>query len=117
VQVAAPALLDGAIAIRARISARVQRNLRALRLACASCPSASTLSVEGGWSAVLQVPAIRSEEDLVMTLVTEDGVLVHPGYFFDMTREAFLVVSLIVEPALFDRGIAIVVDRAAGSRS
>ena len=33
-----------------------------------------------------------------MTLVTEDGVLVHPGFFFDFPREAFLVLSLIVEP-------------------
>ena len=49
--------------------------------------------------------------------MTEDGVLVHPGYFFDMAREAFLVVSLIVDPDVFDRGIDIVLDRAAGSRS
>ena len=39
---------------------------------------------------------------------TKDDVLVHPGYFFDFAREAFIVVSLLVEPALFDRG-----DRAA----
>jgi len=95
----------------------VQRNLQALRLACEARPSISTLGVEGGWSAVLQVPAIGTEEELVMTLVTEDGVLVHPGYFFDMAREAFLVVSLIVEPELFDRGIDLVLARAAGSRA
>ena len=117
VQVAAPALLAAAGGIRAQIQARVQRNLQALRLACASHPSVSTLSVEGGWSAVLQVPAIQSEEELVMTLVSEDGVLVHPGYFFDMAREAFLVVSLLVEPGLFDRGIGMVMDRAARSAS
>jgi hypothetical protein len=32
-------------------------------------------------------------------------VLVHPGYFFDFEREAFLVVSLLVEPATFDEGV------------
>ena len=62
------------------------------------------LSCEGGWSAVLQVPALRSEESLVLTLLTEDHVLVHPGFFFDFEREAFLVVSLLLEPAVFDRG-------------
>jgi alanine-synthesizing transaminase len=115
VQLAAAALLRGAADIRARLHARVQRNLEALRLACAARPSTSTLRVEGGWSAVLQVPAIGTEEELVMTLVT-DGVLVHPGYFFDMAREAFLIVSLIVEPERFDRGIDIALARAAGSR-
>jgi hypothetical protein len=43
-----------------------------------------------------------------------DGVLVHPGYFFDFRREAFLVVSLIVEPASFDEGVTRLLARAAG---
>ena len=44
---------------------------------------------------MLQVPAVRSEESLVLTLLTDDHVLVHPGFFFDFAREAFLVVSLL----------------------
>ena len=52
---------------------------------------------------MLQVPAFRSEESLVLTLLTEDRVLVHPGFFFDFDREAFLVVSLLVpEPQFAD---------------
>ena len=39
------------------------------------------------------------------------------GTFFDMAREAFLVVSLIVEPEQFDRGIDLVLARAAGGRT
>ena len=31
---------------------------------------------------------------LVLTLLTDDHVLVHPGFFFDIAREAYLVVSL-----------------------
>ena len=42
----------------------------------------------------------------MLELLTEDHVLVHPGFFFDFEREAFLVVSLLVEPEVFDRGIA-----------
>jgi aspartate/methionine/tyrosine aminotransferase len=61
--------------------------------------------VEGGWSAVLQIPRYRSEESLILELLTADHVLVHPGYFFDFEREAFLVVSLLVEPATFDEGV------------
>ncbi len=116
VQVAAPALLRAAGAIREQIQARITRNLDALRDVCARWPSATVLRSEGGWSAVVQVPATRAEEALVVTLVTEDGVLVHPGFFFDFPREAFLVLSLIVEPARFDEGVSRLLARACGSR-
>ena len=58
---------------------------------------------EGGWYAVVHVPSLRSEEELVLGLLEEEGVLIHPGYFFDFPRESFLVVSLLVsEPLLRD---------------
>jgi hypothetical protein len=57
---------------------------------------------------------VTTEQELVVTLITEDGVLVHPGYFFDFDREAFVVVSLIVEPPVFDRGIGLLLARAGG---
>ena len=60
---------------------------------------------EAGWSAVFQVPAIEPEESLVLRLLTETRVLVHPGYFFDFGREAFLVVSLLPSPDVFDEGL------------
>ena len=56
--------------------------------------------------------ATRSEETLVLELLNEDHVLVHPGFFFDFEREAFVVVSLLVEPDVFDRGVARVLARA-----
>jgi hypothetical protein len=71
------------------------------------------LPVEAGWSAVLQVPATRSEESLVLELIEQDDVLVHPGYFFDFAKEAFIVVSLLVEPAQFGPAIARVLERAS----
>jgi hypothetical protein len=39
-------------------------------------------------------------------------VLVHPGFFFDFPAEAYLVVSLLPEPADFERGLGCVVRRA-----
>jgi hypothetical protein len=115
VQVAASALLARAGIVREQLQARVARNLKALREACGAWPAATVLRAEGGWSAVVQVPAVRSEEDLIVTLVTEDGVLVHPGFFFDFPREAFLVLSLIVEPGWFDVGVGRLLARACGS--
>ena len=53
----------------------------------------------------VQVPATVPEDDLVVTLLERDSVLVHPGYFFDFAREAFLVVSLLPETRTFDQGV------------
>jgi hypothetical protein len=39
---------------------------------------------------------------------------VHPGYFFDIAREAFVIVSLLVDPGVFDRAVARVLTRATG---
>jgi alanine-synthesizing transaminase len=113
VQSALPELLDRGAAIRRQIQDRVARNLRALRAAAAVVPPITVLNVEGGWSAVLQVPSFRSEERLVLDLLIDDQVLVHPGFFFDFAREAYLVVSLLIEPEVFDGAVARVLARAA----
>lgn len=113
-QVALPSLLERGGAVRAAIQGRIRRNLDALRVAAAASPAVTVLRCEGGWSAVLQVPAFASEEALVLRLLTDDHVLVHPGFFFDFEREAFLVISLLVEPDTFDAGVARVMRRASG---
>lgn len=115
VQIALPTLLRQGAGIRAQIQSRITRNLKALRQAAASVPEVSVLTTEGGWSAVVKVPAYRSEETLVLELLVEDCVLTHPGYFFDFETEAFLVVSLLVEPDLFDRGTERMLARACVS--
>jgi hypothetical protein len=111
VQVGLPALLRDGAAIRTGIRDRVTRNYRALVKAAPACPSVDVLPSEGGWYAVLQVPAMQSEESLVLRLLEHDRVLVHPGYFFDFPREAFLVVSLLPRPEAFDRAVTRVLDR------
>ena len=115
VQGASAELIAQGAAIRAQILARVRRNLAALRDAAAAFPAVDVLKVEAGWTAVVQVPQLRSEEALVLELLQQDDVLVHPGYFFDFPREAYVVVSLLLEPATFDRGIAKLLKRAAGA--
>jgi alanine-synthesizing transaminase len=105
VQLAAAALLGRGAAVRAQIAARVMTNYRALQRAVAGTPSCRVLRSDGGWYAVLRVPSLESEEDLVLRLLA-DGVLTHPGYFFDFPRESFLVVSLLPEEASFADGVA-----------
>lgn len=115
VQVAASRLIDAGRGIRESIAARTAANLRALTDALAGHPSVTLLEPEAGWSAVLQVPATHSEEALVLRLIEEAQVVVHPGYFFDFPREAFLVVSLLPEPAVFREAIGRLLGVAAGS--
>jgi alanine-synthesizing transaminase len=102
VQMAAPELLKTGAATRARILERVRDNYARLVAASAMNPACAVLPVEAGWYAVVQVPAVRSEETIVLDLLERTGVLVHPGYFFDFEREAFLVVSLLPQPDAFD---------------
>jgi aspartate/methionine/tyrosine aminotransferase len=105
-QLAAAELLQRGAGIRRQIAARVAANYRSLRSAVAGTPSCGALRSDGGWYAVLQVPSLAAEEDLVLELLTADGVLTHPGYFFDFPRESFLVVSLLPPEASFADGVA-----------
>jgi alanine-synthesizing transaminase len=111
VQVAARSLLDRGAAVRAQILERVRGNYASLRERFADSSTASVLPSAGGWSAVLRVPATRSEEAVVLELLERDAVVVHPGYFFDFPHEAFLVVSLLPEPDVFARGARLMQER------
>ena len=66
----------------------------------------NVLPVEGGWSAIIRVPRIESDEALALRLIEEHGVVVHPGYFFDFDADGYIVVSLLTELEIFAEGIA-----------
>lgn len=103
VQVALPSLLHAGSALRAQITQRTQENLAMLR-ASLKDSAGGVLNVEGGWYAVVQVPRTRSEEEWVLGLLEEHGVIVQPGFFFDFESEAFLVLSLLTPSATFAEG-------------
>jgi aspartate/methionine/tyrosine aminotransferase len=105
VQLAAARLLELGDGIRGAIRARLDANRRALAAAVAPDTACKVLPSDGGWSAVLQVPSVVPEEDLVAALLSEEGILVHPGYFFDFPRESFLILSLLPEPDVFVNGL------------
>ena len=113
VQLAAGALLARTRPLAERLRSRVRANHAALGELQRRYPSCQVLHMEAGWYAVLQVPATRSEEALVIELLEKDRILVHPGYFFDFPREAFLIVSLLPEPARFAQAMSRVLARAA----
>ena len=111
VQVAAPSLIEGGAAVRAAILARIRRNLAALRTLVADRVDVTLLEPTAGWSVVMQMPATDTEEQMVLRLLNDRGVLVHPGYFFDFDHEAFLVLSLLPEESVFADGVTRVLAR------
>jgi hypothetical protein len=102
-QLALPGLLAKREEIQALLKARLSGNLDCLRRSVEGT-SATLLRSDGGWNAVLKVPEARSEQQWVLDLLGE-GVLVHPGFFFDFDGGAWLVVSLIVEERVFAEGV------------
>ena len=115
VQLAAADLFDRGRAIRAQITARITANYRQLKAQAADLPACRVLTAAGGWSAIIQVPTFRSEEDLVIDLVSHSGVVAHPGYFFDFPRESFLILSLLPQEPLFADGVGRLLTQVVGA--
>jgi len=105
VQGCAAHLFEHGAAVREQILERVRRNLRLLHDAAAGVLACRVPAVEGGWSAVIQAPAVAPDEARAMALLEEADVLVHPGSLFDFEREGYFVVSLLPEPVRFEAGI------------
>jgi aspartate/methionine/tyrosine aminotransferase len=109
VQCALPAWLEGRGAIQNQILARVAANLAELDLQLESLPEVCRLQVEGGWYAVLRIPALQPDEQTVLALL-EQGVWVQPGYFFGMPESGWLVVSLLGPKQEFSTGVAALIN-------
>jgi aspartate/methionine/tyrosine aminotransferase len=75
----------------------------------------SLLPVEGGWSAILRLPAVQNDEAWALALLEQDGVLVQPGYLFDLELPACAVVSLLSPPGVLAEGMARIVARVASA--
>jgi aspartate/methionine/tyrosine aminotransferase len=119
IQLALPALLGAQPRVRRAVLERVGRNLATLDGAIAALGPAAPLRrlpAEGGWYAVLEVPRVRDEDAWTELLVREEGIIVHPGYFFDFDRDGFVVVSLILPTELFAEGVRRLVRRLGDAR-
>lgn len=110
-----PELLAAAPAQVARVRERVRRNLAALHgmLEGDEHGLVDVLRAEGGWNILLRVPSVIDENELVLRLIESHGLTGQPGYFFDMTSNGYLAVSLLPEPDEFRRNIRAVLDTVA----
>ena len=111
IQWALPALLEQRHGVQRQLLERAKTNLSELDRQLASQKACQRLCVEGGWYAVLRIPVMRSDEDLVIELLREESVLIHPGHFYDFPSDGYLVLSLIPPIEDFAEGIRRVVKR------
>ncbi len=115
VQHALPYLLASRHSVQRQILSRVQENLAALDGRLSDAPTISRLEVQGGWYAVLRVPALRSGEALAIRLIEQQKVVVHPGYFYGFDGDGWIVLSLLPRAEEFAEGIRRLVRDLAGS--
>ena len=109
-QLATPTLLNQRKRVQALLLDRARANLRQLDQQLARQKTCVRLEVEGGWYAVLRVPATQSDEDLAIDLLRKTSVLVHPGHFYDFPADGYLVLSLITPLEGFREGVSRVLD-------
>ena len=110
VQLAAEALLGQRKNTQPLLLDRLRTNLEELNRQLARQKTCQRLDVEGGWYAVLRVPATQSDEDLAIEILRKVSVMVHPGHFYDFPSDGYLVVSLITPTKHFREGIARVLE-------
>jgi hypothetical protein len=103
---ALPKLLELRRQIQPRIRAQVAANLRTMDGQLTPSNPVSRLRCDGGWCAILRVPATRSDERWAVELLAREQVLVHPGHFYDFPSDGHLVVSLLPSPDVFQQGIS-----------
>jgi alanine-synthesizing transaminase len=113
IQLAAPVLFAQRHDFHRQLMARIRVNLAELDRQLAAQKACVRLQIEAGWYAVLRVPVTRSDEDLVIELLEQKSVLVHPGHFYDFPADGYLVLSLIAREEEFTEGIKRVINYIA----
>jgi len=113
VQLATPSFLELRDKLQEQVIARVRRNLTELDRQLALQNVCSRMEVEGGWYAVVRVPAVQTDEELAIALLDTKDVYVHPGHFFDFAGDGYLVLSLIAREEEFAEGVRRVLEGAS----
>jgi aspartate/methionine/tyrosine aminotransferase len=88
-----------------RVLERVRGNYAELQRIVAGDSPITVFRCEGGWNAILRLPATRSDEAWALRLLQSENVLAHPGHLFDCEIGSCVVLSLLSEPQLFSEGV------------
>jgi alanine-synthesizing transaminase len=95
IQCALSSWLSGRAGLQQQIRQRLQGNIAALDDMLRRQTLVTRLKIEAGWYALLRVPALQTEEQTAVDLLVGRGVIVHPGGFFGLPGEGWIVVSLL----------------------
>jgi aspartate/methionine/tyrosine aminotransferase len=104
-QWALPQMLASRSGIQQQLRGRVRKNLAELDTQLGAQTLCHRLEVEGGWYAILRVPATCSDEEFAIELLERESVLVQPGHFYDFASDGYLVISLITPQEEFREGL------------
>jgi aspartate/methionine/tyrosine aminotransferase len=99
-----PALFDGGTPFVAEMRERVRASLDMALERLASSPRFRTHTPDGGYYLFSEVLGWNDEEALVLCLL-EQGVLVHPGYFYGYENGTHIMLSCLTEPARLAEGL------------
>lgn len=115
VQWAMPRWVEKRGPIQQQIRERIVGNLTELDRQLEPQRAVRRLEVEGGWYAVLRIPALQPDEQTVLELLG-CGVWVHPGHFFGLRESGWLVLSLLGPTSEFCTGVTRLMDYLATLR-
>jgi alanine-synthesizing transaminase len=104
-QLATEAWLATRYGFQTQVRQRLAANLIALDQQLAGQTIASRLEVQGGWYAILRVPATHADDEIALGLMEKEGVVVHPGHFFDFSTNGYLILSLMTPEPVFAEGV------------
>ncbi len=120
---ALPGWLESGRGVQMQIRKRLRSNLNWLDSQLGPGAPVCRLKVEGGWYVILKIlsegadagetAALRTDEDWVVEWVEKEGVLVHPGHFYDFPEDGFFVASLLTPPEIFKPGFEKILRRLA----
>ncbi|HKF50911.1 MAG TPA: pyridoxal phosphate-dependent aminotransferase [Candidatus Acidoferrales bacterium] len=105
VQSAMPTFLKQRHKFQQQVMERVRENLTELDHQLASQHACTRLKIEGGWYAVIRLPATCDDEEFTVSLLNSQNVYGHPGHFYDFLSKGYVVLSLITPKRVFADGL------------
>ncbi len=105
VQNALPLWMPRREAIQGQVARRIAANMEFLRTELGGKPGLAVPPVEGGWYALVAMDGIADEDGFALSLLEERGVVIHPGYYYDLGEDAFAVLSLLTPEDVWREGV------------
>jgi aspartate/methionine/tyrosine aminotransferase len=109
-QFALPTLLENSSSFQKSYAAEIQKRKDYVLSLLREQKSWSFAAPEGGFFLTLRLDAAGvDEEEVAIRLVKKHGILVHPGYFYDMEGQ-HLVFSFVSRPAILKKSLNLILE-------